>query len=142
MKVLIAVDDSEESRHAVDTAYQFFGAGADYSVLSVGSRAPIYVGGYGVGAIPTAADLTVQLDAAHDAAKGAADDAAGRIPGGVEADVADGDAGAVICAYADEHAADLIVIGSRDRSFWERLFDPSVGRHVVDHAPCPVLVVR
>jgi len=145
MKVLIAVDDSEESRHAVDTAYQFFGSDADYSVLSVGDSPPIYVGGYGVGGVPTAADLTVQLDAAHVAAREAVDDAAHRLSDGaahVEAEVEDGPAGAVICDYAEEHAADVIVIGSRDRSFWERLFSPSVGRHVIDHASCPVLVVR
>jgi len=141
MKVLIAVDDSAESRHAVDVAYRFFGD-ADYSVLSVGNRPPVYVGGYGIGAIPTATDLTVQLDAAHAAAKEAADDAASRLPGAAEIDVEDGRAGAVICEYATEHGADVIVIGSHDRSFWERLFEPPVGRHVIEHAPCPVLVVR
>lgn len=144
MKVLIAVDDSAESRHAVDTAYRFFGADADYSVLSVGDRPPVYVGGYGVGAIPTATDLTVQLESAHAAAKEAANDAARRLPTGVDSDVdvEDGNAGDVICAYADEHAADVIVVGSHDRSFWARLFEPAVGRHVIEHAPCPVLVVR
>ncbi len=141
MKVLIAVDDSAESRHAVDIAYQFFGADADYSILSVGDRPPIFVGGYGAGAMPTAADLTLQLDAAHGAAEDAVSHAVERLPG-AETDVEDGWAGSIICQFAEEHRSDVIVIGSHDRNFWLRLLDPSVGRHVIDHAPCPVLVVR
>lgn len=142
MNVLIAVDDTAESRHAVDAAYRFFGADAAYSVLSVGDRAPVFAGGYGAGAMPTAADLNIQLEAAHAAAERAVRDAADRLPGGVEADVESGRAGVIICDYASEHDADVVVIGTHDRNFWDRLFDPSVGRYVIDHAPCPVLVVR
>lgn len=140
--VLIAVDDTAESRNAVDTAYRFFGPGADYSVLSVGDRPPIFVGGYGAGAMPTAADITVQLEAAHTAAEHAAREAADRLPGGADTDVESGRAGITICDYASEHRSDVIVIGTHDRNFWDRLFTPSVGRHVIDNAPCPVLVVR
>ena len=141
MNVLIAVDDSQESRHAVDIAYEFFGPQADFSILSVGDRAPVFVGGYGSGAMPTAADLNRQLDAAHAAAEAAVSHAAEHLPG-AETDVEDGRPGAAICEFAASHHSDVIVIGSHDRSFFARLFDPSVGRHVIDHAPCPVLVVR
>jgi nucleotide-binding universal stress UspA family protein len=142
MNVLIAVDDTAESLHAVDTAYRFFGPDADYSVLSVGDRAPVFVGGYGAGGMPTAGDLTVQLEAAQAAAEHAAKDAAGRLPGGADTDVESGRAGATICDHATENRSDVIVIGTHDRNFWDRLFSPSVGRYVIDHAPCPVLVVR
>lgn len=142
MNVLIAVDDTAESRHAVDTAYRLFGPDADYSVLSVGDRPPIFVGGYGAGAMPTAADITMQLEAAQAAAEHAAREAAERLPAGAVAEVETGQAGATICDYASEHGADVIAIGTHDRNFWDRLFDPSVGRYVIDHAPCPVLVVR
>ena len=142
MNVLIAVDDTAESRNAVDTAYRFFGPEADYSVLSVGDRPPIFVGGYGVGAMPTAADITVQLEAAQASAEHAARGAAQRLPEGADTEVETGQAGATICDYATEHAADVIAIGTHDRNFWDRLFGPSVGRYVIDNAPCPVLVVR
>ena len=142
MKVLIAVDDSPESRHAVDTAYQFFGPDAVYSVLSVGERAPIYVGGYGAGAMPTAADLHVQINAAHETAVTAVTKASEHLPSGVETDVEEARPGVVICRFAAEHRSDVIVIGSHDRGWWDRLFGPSVSRHLVEHAPCPVLVVR
>ena len=141
MNVLIAVDDSTESRRAVDVAYGFFGPDADYSILSVGDRPPIFVGGYGAGAMPTAADLTVQLDAAHAVAEEAVSHAAELLPD-AHTDVEDGQPGSIICRFAEQHDSDVIVIGSHERSFWLRLFDPSVGRHVIDHAPCPVLVVR
>jgi len=141
MNVLIAVDDSAESRHAVDVAYRFFGPDADYSLLSVGDRPPVFVGGYGAGAMPTAADLTIQLDAAHAVAEDAVAHAAELLPS-AETDVEDGQPGAIICRFAEDHHSDVIVIGSHDRGFWLRLFEPSVGRHVIDRAPCPVLVVR
>lgn len=38
--------------------------------------------------------------------------------------------------------ADLIVVGSRGRGTWRSMVLGSVSAEVVDHAPCPVLVVR
>jgi nucleotide-binding universal stress UspA family protein len=142
MNVLIAVDDTAESKHAVDTAYRFFGPDAAYSILSVGDRPPVYVGGYGAGAMPTAADLNMQLESAQATAEQAATEAATRLPPGAETEAETGRAGVTICEHAAEHEADVVVIGTHDRNFWHRLFDPSVGRYVIDHAPCPVLVVR
>ena len=47
----------------------------------------------------------------------------------------------VIVAYADECDADLIIVGSPNRSWLEALLDTSVARRVTRSAPCPVLVV-
>lgn len=44
--------------------------------------------------------------------------------------------------FADEINADLIVMGHRGRSGIERFLLGSVARVVIDHANCPVLVVR
>ncbi len=46
-----------------------------------------------------------------------------------------------IVAYADECEADLIIVGSPNRSWLEALLDTSVARHVTRPALCPVLVV-
>ncbi len=46
-----------------------------------------------------------------------------------------------IVAYADECEADLIIVGSPNRSWLEALLDTSVARHVTRSALCPVLVV-
>ncbi|NNE13186.1 MAG: universal stress protein [Ilumatobacter sp.] len=142
MKVLIAVDDTPESMHAVDAAYRFFGPDADFHLISVGDRPPVFTGGYGAGAMPTAADLTRQLDAAMEAARHAVQEASSHLPGSASLEVESGHAGRVICESASEHEIDVIAIGSHERHFWERLIDPSVGRYLIDHAPCPVLVVR
>lgn len=142
MRVLIAVDDSPESREAVTAASQFFGTDAEYGIISVGERPPVFVGGYGVEAMPTAGDLERQLDATQSAAQQAVADAQETLGAPADTEVEVGHAGTVICEHATEHASDVIVIGSHDRNFWEKIVDPSVGAYLVAHAPCPVLVVR
>jgi nucleotide-binding universal stress UspA family protein len=58
-----------------------------------------------------------------------------------EIEVRSGQIEDVIVAYADENDADLIVVGSANRSWLETLFDISIARKVTKSAPCPVLVV-
>jgi len=58
-----------------------------------------------------------------------------------EIEVRSGQIDEVIVAYADECGADLIVVGSPNRSWLETLFDTSVVRRVTRSALCPVLVV-
>ncbi len=142
MDVLIAVDDSNESREAVAAAYRFFGSDASYSLISVGERPTVFVGGYGAAAMPTAADLEMQLDAVQRTAEHAVSSAQAHLPEGAQIDVEVGDPARTICDFASEQKSDVVVIGSHDRHFWERIFDPSVSRYLIDHAPCPVLVVR
>jgi nucleotide-binding universal stress UspA family protein len=47
-----------------------------------------------------------------------------------------------ICAYAEEHACDLIVLGTRGQSNFSRLLLGSVSTQVTSHAHCPVTLVR
>ncbi len=47
-----------------------------------------------------------------------------------------------ICAYADQHACDLIVLGTRGRSSFSKLLLGSVSTQVTSHARCPVTLVR
>ncbi|MGI0128649.1 MAG: universal stress protein [Thermoplasmata archaeon] len=47
-----------------------------------------------------------------------------------------------ILTHLEQHPADLLVIGSRGLSTAKRLLLGSVSTAVVNHAPCPVLVVR
>lgn len=48
----------------------------------------------------------------------------------------------VIVDEARAWDADLIVVGSRGRGVWRSMLLGSVSAEIVDHAPCPVLVVR
>ena len=53
-----------------------------------------------------------------------------------------GDPAEVICQVAAEGAYDLVVIGTRGRGLFTELLLGSVSHKVIQHAPCPVLVVR
>jgi nucleotide-binding universal stress UspA family protein len=47
-----------------------------------------------------------------------------------------------ITTYAEENAIDLIVMGHRGKTFFERWLIGSVAKKVMSYAPCNVLVVR
>ncbi len=162
MKILIAVDSSETSVAAADAAHRLFGEHADYLVINVASDVPILWGvdalqygtvypiampGAGViGALP----LTVTGAGAEDAASRRIEESedlaesvaaqAGVPHPQVLAD--SGDAADAINAAAREHDVDVIVIGSHDRGWVERLFTKSVSSTVLREAELPVLVVR
>jgi nucleotide-binding universal stress UspA family protein len=53
-----------------------------------------------------------------------------------------GDPAGEICRIAEEGAYDLVVIGSHGSGFVKRVLLGSVSHYVMQHAPCPVLVVR
>ncbi len=59
----------------------------------------------------------------------------------VKTKVAEGKAAFVICDFADEINADLIIMGSRGVSLAEEHPDDSVSQKVINLSPCPVLVV-
>jgi nucleotide-binding universal stress UspA family protein len=54
----------------------------------------------------------------------------------------EGDPKSMIADYAKEWGADLIVVGSCDKSGLEAFFVGSVSQSVVAHAPCSVLVAK
>ena len=58
-----------------------------------------------------------------------------------EIEVRSGHIEQVIVDYADDCDADVIVVGSPNRSWLEALFNSPISRRVTRSAPCPVLVV-
>lgn len=58
-----------------------------------------------------------------------------------EIEVRSGQIEQVIIDYADDCDADVIVVGSPNRSWLEALFEPSIAHSVTKTAPCPVLIV-
>ncbi len=56
--------------------------------------------------------------------------------------VVSGDAADRICATASEEDVDLIVVGSSNTNFVQRILGGSTSDQVAHQAPCPVLLVR
>jgi len=148
MKVLIAVDDDRESEDAIHFAEELLPGDATVVVLNV-ARSTITpygtIGGLGATyagspVLSAEADLRAQ-ELADMEAERVVERAAQELHAD-ERRVEHGDVGPTICQVAEDEQADLVVLGTHDRSRWSRLWFGSVSDHVVRHAPCPVLVVR
>ncbi len=143
MNILVAVDQEPESADAAAAAMEFFGEDHHYIFLSIAdfvtSTAVMGVG-YSLQTVGLADNIE---DHARETATAAARKHAEQT-GMPDREIAIevGSVGRTICEHALTSEADIIVMGSREHSLWDRIFDPSAGRYVIDHAPCPVLVVR
>ena len=160
-RVLIAVDESEESVEAARVAHQLFGDDAQYLVVNVAD--PLANGmawGYVYPIVPPIAAYPVMMPAADAPLAGTgAGDEVGESPlehaehraeevaekahlGDAEAIGETGDAATAINDAADKHQADVIVVASHERSWFERLMTASVTKRVLSDATIPVLVVK
>ncbi len=105
---------------------------------------PQPLGDPGMLAMP-AGDLAGQLGAESEAATSALEAAVTDALGTdstmeIDRRVVEGDAGEALVAEGAN--ADLIVVGSHGRTGLKAALLGSVSRHVVDHATCPVVVVK
>ena len=161
-RVLIAVDDSDTSLAAAQTAYRLFGDKAEYTVINVaettavewgddslryGTVYPLSLPGAGVvGGVPfvirssTASDLDSDR---VDIAEQTADDIANEAGLPHAEPVGDiGDPADAIIQAATAHRADVIVVGTHDRGWFKRLVGSSVSDAVIRDSDIPVLVAR
>jgi nucleotide-binding universal stress UspA family protein len=141
-KILIAVDDTDESMDAVSVAYDLFGPAPDYLITSIGRMPTMTYPATPGGGMPVYVSLEEVADSVKASAAATAVEAAENLEVDATIEVGTGPVGAAVCWIAEDSGASVIVIGSHDRSIWARLFQPSVGKYVIDNAPCPVLVVR
>src|SRR5215216_5169245 len=143
MKILLAIDDSQNSEAAVETvAARPWPPGTTVRVLSAVENivVPAAELWYDAGGDLEKArqELTRRAEqlTAHVAEQLAAKGLA------VETAVRHGDPRSAIVDEAKEWSADLVVIGSHGRTGIRRWLLGSVAQSVVGHAPCSVEVVR
>lgn len=144
--IVVGVDGSDASlealRWAADEARL---RGAGVVALHAWAFVPAApIGDPGMIAIP-AGDLAGQLEAESEAARAALADAVAAVFGAepdVEVEQRLVEAEAAEALVAESKRAELVVVGSHGRSGLRAAILGSVSRHVVEHAHCPVVVVR
>lgn len=136
-KILCAVDDTETSLSAIDTAAKLAGAfDAELTILIVNQL----VGGYGRGGPPSLVwspneIKTALSNAAEEAKKGGASKAK-------LVTVESRDLSHAITGYAEQNGFDHIVVGTGGKGAVSRMMLGSVSRDVASRAHCPVTVAR
>ena len=143
-RILLALDESNESLRAARTAVELF-PDAEFLVLNV-ARIPVPwmpIDAFGmVGTIP-APDWDEMIDRADDHAKQeiTARAEAARVPAAAVL-IEHGDPIEAICEAAEQHDVDIVVVGSHDKGGLARLFSRSIADGVVHRVHRPVLVVN
>lgn len=142
-KILLATDGSDYSTIATDYALDFAEKnGSEVEILTV--TPPI---SYPVTPIGTefAPQAPLFLEEIQEAAQMIIERAAEKFEAkGVSftTRIDMGDPAEVICAEAEKHHVDLIIMGTRGKTGISRFLMGSVSTRVVNHAACSVLVVR
>jgi nucleotide-binding universal stress UspA family protein len=142
--IVVGIDDSDHAAAALRWA-------ADEARLRGASLVAVHawtfvpppaLGEPGMIAIPVdlVGDLEVEREAAEQAATRIVGEVLGERAGSVECRIVDGDAGESLVEASQ--GADLVVVGSRGRTGIRASLLGSVSAHAVQHAQCPVVIVR
>jgi nucleotide-binding universal stress UspA family protein len=136
--ILLGVDGSEHALHAAKTASDL-ARNMKSNILRIVvafDPVPPYLGEPNLQAAISArmkeADTILQK----------ALEAVGEIPGEVHTEILEGSPAEAILDVANTRKVDLIVMGSRGLGRLKGLLIGSQSQKVVQHAPCPVLIVR
>jgi nucleotide-binding universal stress UspA family protein len=134
--IVVGYDGTEASERALTRAGDIATAFGSSVILT--SISPVMTGAaHGGGSV----DPTEPLDA-H---KAMLDVGKGKLAErGVQAEtvLGMGDPAEAIVELAEQRDADLVVVGTREPGFWERLLGHSVSASVQRHAHCDVLIVH
>lgn len=139
-RIVVGVDGSDQSIHAARVAASIARTrGAQLAIVTV-VRPP--EGWWGVVGSPPPAEALG--DALSDAQQQVLDKTVGTVDlEGINYDTFEeiGDPSHRLTEVCDRLDADLLVVGRRGAGFIKRVVVGSVAKHVVDEAPCPVLIV-
>jgi nucleotide-binding universal stress UspA family protein len=144
--IVVGVDGSPASREALRWAAQEAEL-RNARLVAVHAWSfvpPPPLGDPGMLAMP-AGDLAGQLEAENEAVHAELDAAVDEsFPGGPPVEIEQRliEGGPADVLESEARSADLLVVGSHGRSGLKAALLGSVSRHVVDHATCPVVVVK
>ncbi|XP_052207997.1 universal stress protein PHOS32-like [Diospyros lotus] len=149
-RILVAVDEGEESMHALSWCLNNVANSADTIVLLY-AREPrsVYSALDGTGylfssEIVAAMERFVNevADCVMEKAKRLCREAAPRHAVKVETRVETGDPRDVICQAVEKLGIDMVVMGSHGYGLIKRAFLGSVSNHCAQNVKCPVLIVK
>lgn len=135
-RILVPVDGSETAEKAIDEAIaiaQIYGS--EIHILYVANINQLAINACLSDAI---------LEAVNKAGNEILEKAASKVPENINVITTSetGSPSVTITDFADEIKADLVVIGSRGLGLVKGVLLGSVSQYVVEHAPCPALVVK
>lgn len=144
-RVLITTDGSDLALDAACRAAELLSTEVSFVVLSVIVTSQASLGFHAALLAPVSPSsaLTAEvLAAAEIEAHLAAGLVASLLGPAARIRVERGEPGSIICEVAAAEHVGLIVVGSHGKSVAQRVVLGSVSHHVLQHALCPVLVVR
>ena len=136
--ILLGVDGSERALHAAETAADLARSmkSGILRIVVAYDPVPSYLGEPNM---QTA--ISARMKEAETILK-KAKDAVGEIPGEIHTEILEGPPAEAIIDVAKTRKSDLIVMGSRGLGRLSGALIGSQSQKVVQHAPCPVLIVR
>lgn len=136
-KILLGVDGSRYSLKAAKTAAELARCmQADLRIVVAHATVPAYLGEPNFQHA-----VTARLKESRSVIEKAIE-AVGDIPGELKTEILEGSAAEVILRVAEIRESELIVMGSRGLGTLRGLLLGSQSQKVLQHAPCPVLIVR
>ncbi len=147
MHVLVATDGSDDAIAAAQRALALLAPPATITLVAVAEQPGSVTAGFEsgfAGGVASPAQIEADWSAVDDETSAILRRtvAALSTSAPIEQVVGVGSAGPELCRLARERAADVIVVGSRGHGAVRRALLGSVSTHVVNNAPCPVMVVR
>ncbi len=135
--ILLGVDGSEHALHAAQKAAALANCvDANLWIVVAHATVPAYLGE------PNFSNAIVaRLDESKEILEKAVE-AVGEISGEIHTEILEGSAAEVVLNVADVRDINLIVMGSRGHGKLRGLLLGSQSQKVLQHAPCPVMIVR
>lgn len=136
-RILVAIDGSEASDRAFDKALELTAlTGATLAALAVEGPLPAYAATVG-----EVEEVKREKDAFFSRLLTAAEEKAAASGVALETELRPGHAAELIVRVAGEWRADLIVLGHKGHFLRDHLLGSTADR-VIEHADCPVMIVR